>query len=312
MKKLLAKMSFCGLLLFLFLLALRTNEPLNANTEDSANIHGLISVVEYNNNRIYLFGSMQFGRANWFPLNEVVEYAMSSSDKFLFEFDFSLVEIPEYAALISGALIFDDDTTLEEYLPPDVFEMFKNTLSSYSTEYDYVSMVRPMWVSSILNVIELGPILGLYPNNVIDIYIFEYATQNNKPVSGLIEFEREMYFMRASSEVQIDGIKYHFLDFDTSLQALQELILAYESQDADTIFEVINAITAYDDAYARYFTDILQTQRSIEFADKIETLLRETDEPTTFFATISIGHMVGDTYGNVLNILKDRGFQITN
>ena len=60
----------------------------------------------------------------------------------------------------------------------------------------------------------------------------------------------------------------------------------------------------------QYDREIVFNYRSTLFAEEIIRLLQETEEPTTFFITVGIGHMIGDDYGNVFNVLENHGFDI--
>jgi uncharacterized protein YbaP (TraB family) len=279
-------------------------------------IHGLLSKIEYNGNTVYLFGSMHLGRKNWYPLNRAVEKAIAKADAFVFEYDLTSIGSAEYSAMATNYLALGGGMTLKDYLPPDVFDNFIQKLSTYDIiTYDMISALTPMAVTTIITAIEIYPEIGLEEESGVDNYLLDYALKNGKPVYGLNPLARELSLLfDLPYEVQLAIIE-DFQDKQTTLEVLEEtaLIEAYEAQNEQALLESLRyAFKDQDNPFVKYMVDIMIVQRSVDFAREIERLLRETREPATFFVTMGIGHLIGDDYGNVFNILRDKGYTITS
>ena len=104
-----------------------------------------------------------------------------------------------------------------------------------------------------------------------------------------------------------------FADKQTVLDSneVQELANAYRANDIEKIRAMFSSDFAdEDDIVAQFMQETLIRRRGAIFAGEIERLLRETNEPTTFFVTVGLAHIIGGEAGQVLHILRDRGFDV--
>lgn len=300
-------------------------------------IHGLISVIEHNENTVYIIGSMHSGFEHWYPLNYVVESAMINSDVFVFEFDPNAfgdicmcVDIDcncydyECICLIENLWFFGGGRTLGSYLSVDVLENFIAVLSTYeSVSILDIAHLQPIPAVSFIQNTETYYRLGLNSYFGVDHYVNEFALSNDKPTIGLEGFnEHFLVLLDMPRDYQISWIK-NLSDSDTLIEEFTNMILRYENQDVEAMIHAIRgslqrAYEKYDMGlicssilgFERYFDEVMIVERSILFAERIGDLLRETDEPTTFFVTVGIGHLIGDDFGNVFNVLTHNGFEV--
>ncbi|MCL2349853.1 MAG: TraB/GumN family protein, partial [Defluviitaleaceae bacterium] len=96
---------------------------------------------------------------------------------------------------------------------------------------------------------------------------------------------------------------------DAMLSEIRDVVEAYTVQDINALRRLISPDANDDCAYAVYMIEVMMTQRSGEFAHEIDRLLRETEEPTTFFVTIGIAHLL-HAHGNTLAVLESQGHTI--
>jgi uncharacterized protein YbaP (TraB family) len=277
-------------------------------------IHGLLSKIEYNGNTAYFFGSMHLGRENWFPLAGVVEDAMRASSVFVFEFDLTLQH--EVAARAAPYLSLPQGVTLQDFLPAHVFDNFITNLATYDyITYDMIAGLTPMGAVTIITAVEIYPFFNLTDEFGVESYLLRFALENGKTVRGLNDIDSEIQLMfNLPHEVQVAVLQY-FEDKETALASFRDIALvqAYEAQDIEAILLALRTtLDDRDNAFIRHMEDIMIIKRSIEFANEVERLLRETQTPTVFFITAGIGHFIGDDYGNMFNVLRDRGFTVTD
>jgi uncharacterized protein YbaP (TraB family) len=279
---------------------------------EAAGIHGLISRIEYGDNVAYIFGSMHYGRPHWYPLHPAVENAMRSADVFAFETDIT----PEGQALAAPAMLeymMLDNMSLSEFLEEDVFIEMMMAVESYGVSYQAIRNFTPWVVNVFLTDIAYDRV-GITSDYGIDFYVLDFARLHNLPILYLnsIEHELDLAF-NLTDEMQ----RYAALSIERmedAVEYVEMMVLAYETQDIEQLTAMTRESFLTGEALnplEEYLIDVIIIQRSVEFAGEIIRLLEETQEPTTFFVTMGIGHMIGDDHGNVFNYLQDAGFEVT-
>ena len=173
-------------------------------------------------------------------------------------------------------------------------------------------MLKPLALSVWLSEFAFD-VIGLHAAYSVDYYVLDFALEHDLPVLGLNPLEHEIALaFHLPDEIQIYVAK-DIADLETTISYATLLTEAYETQDIAQITYFLREAAAVDsdsNLFVRYMTDVLIIQRSIEFAQEIIRLLEETEEPTVFFITMGIGHMVGEDYGNVFHYLTSAGFEV--
>ncbi|MCL2837975.1 MAG: TraB/GumN family protein [Oscillospiraceae bacterium] len=284
-------------------------------------IHGMLTRIEYNDNVAYIFGSMHAGRPNWFPLHPMVEDAMARADIFGFEVDMNeMMDLSEEQLEAIAALqIIPDGLTLEDILPEDVFENFITNFESFSAiglQYEYIATLRPIALTAALEMIMLaltGTEIGI-GDHMVDGYIAEFARANDRPIMGFENIVDQAYLLfDVPMELQVYAL-VDFPDFETMLSYFEGeygLAEAYERQDIDALRAILESgWSSYGDPLMQHMHYIHWDYRDRIYANGIAELLRNTEEPTTFFFTFGISHIMGGNTGIVLYLLEDMGFDV--
>ncbi|MCL2376422.1 MAG: TraB/GumN family protein [Defluviitaleaceae bacterium] len=294
---------------------------------DRPQIHGKLTRIEYGDNVAYIFGSMHAGRPEWFPLHPMVEEAMARADVFGFEVDMNeMMDIDEETLEAVGAMQFlPDGLTLEDVLPEDVFENFITNFESFSAiglEYEMIANLTPIALTIAIETImlaSLGMELGI-GDHMVDGYIAAFAQYHDRPIIGFEEILGQAGLLfDVPLEIQAYAL-VGFADFDTWMAALGGsddgddggLIVAYENNDIDAFRAAWDAMEAASDAnpFTQRNHYIMWNYRCHIYANGIAELLRETEEPTTFFFTFGLSHILGGGGGMVLTLLEDMGFEV--
>lgn len=268
-------------------------------------IHGGLSRIEYNGNVAYLFGTMHAAMPHWFPLDARVYEALARADVLALEADMSPAGEAEMMAAMAEFLIPDEGQSAAELLSEEEFAAFVEILAEYGVDAVFVEMFAP-WTLSILSMEAVLSEVGLSAETGLEYYLIEVAA--DLPVIGLNEIAHEVALLFGlSEEAQIAAARY-FPSFDEAVVEMQELLEAYKNQDVAALTALVRLEPT--NALERYMEDVVIIQRSIEFAQEVIRLLQETDEPTTFFVAVGIGHLVGDDHGNMLQYFIDAGFEV--
>ena len=292
-------------------------------------ITGGLHRVTYGDNIAYIFGSFHAGLSHWFPLADVVENAMASADVFAFEanlFEPSMQEIERATQILEEFMTLPDGQTISDILDEELYRQFVYAIESFNL-IDYAAFynLNPIVLMNEITTAYIVPLMGLEWEYSVDNYVAMMAMVSGRPIIGLVPMYDEIESLFdipmdvLIEQVQSFGNRDQVLEgLEKEIDLTQGLIYAYENND----IEMLRAIMAY--AFFLYdattpaqlhTSNVINFARSIRFAQSIERLLQETTEPTTFFITVGISHVVrggtgidNDGITNVIEYLKNSGF----
>ena len=290
------------------------------NEDEGSDIHGAIHRIEYGENVVYLFGTMHFASPEWFPLADVVEDAMARADVFAFETDnaFGRVE-DEWGMYLEGE-------TLADVIPADVYENLVRYIETYGMTYEEVYRMNPVALSMILHtatVMDLFADFGIRSNTSVDRYIFDFAQMRMRPIIGLEPALQQERIAFAPDQDILDRAEFTgtleeiFYDALVDFMPRDELF-AYLYDNMEThheyLYNDIEAMIAsesitsemLENTFMRYMAEVVANFRSTYYANSIANLLRDTEEPTTFFAAVGLSHVVreGEYLTNIVEQLE--------
>jgi len=289
--------------------------------ENRPQIHGMLTRIEYGGNTAYIFGSVHAGHSYWFPLHPMVEDAMASADVFGFEVDMSqIVELSEeYQMKLVALQTLPDGLTLEDILPEDVFENFIaafETFALFELEYELIAHLTPVAVSMLIELLMSSLVSGAELGVVelmVDGYITNFALENNRPIIGFENIVEQAYLvLDIPLEMQIYALA-DFPDFETLYNRTREndIMDAYARQDMDAIRAILySGWQVCGNPLEQRNRYVMWDYRCRIYANGIAELLRDTAEPTTFFFTFGLSHIMGGNAGIVLELLADMGFDV--
>jgi len=306
-------------------------------SEEDTGIHGAIHRIEYGDNVVYLFGSMHAGSEEWYPLANVVEDAMARADAFVLEFDmtmgsYSPEEVAALVALVSSAYTLPEGLTLADVLSEEVYNNLLYHLPSYGVDYEAIYRQNPVALAiSIQNDVSMALFseVGISPMNSVDFYVLNNAMERGVPILGLEptmqqlriafvpdeEILEEAGFDSFTLEEIMEAAVADFVSRDDLVEAMgREIGLPdyYAANDLARINELFQPTAEMmESAYGRYMVDVLMNFRSTYYANEIAYLLQNTDEPTTFFVTVGLSHIIreGEHFTNIVEQLDLLGIE---
>jgi len=284
---------------------------------ENPQIHGMLTRIEYGNNVAYIIGSMHAGRPYWFPLADIVEDAMARADVFAFEVDLAEWNnaSDELLEHFNNLQHLPDGTTMADVLPEDILANFQHYLPSFGVAFENVEMLTPAAYARILTNGLLPLTWALELEYSVDFYVLNFALENNKPTFGLEDnFESISRMLDIPMEIQayaLYGFTHMATALDEAVYSSMGMIEAYKNQDRDALLAILDIEhDGYDNPFTRHNNHINFHVRCHIYADGIAALLQETQEPTTFFVTIGLAHIIGGDFGKVLYLLEDKGFEV--
>jgi len=290
-------------------------EPEAGTPQAGSGVHGLITRVTYGDNVAYVFGTMHAGVPELFPLNPIVEDAMSRTDVFVMEMNFAEEPTEEFMETMASFMTLPEGTTLEDVLPQDIFDNLIASLATFPTvAYEDIATLTPVaaW-SHIINV-EIAPLLGIDSAYSVDLYVFQYAVRNGREIVSLGDSFREMMAVwNVDMDVQATALQI-FTDWQTTVETFTnpeiDMVLAYKTADLDLMAAAMIIEMDLTTAFGQHVFDMSLMYRNNMFTTEIARLLQETEAPTTFFVAVGIGHIMGGDFGQILVVLEEMGFDV--
>ncbi|MCL1845402.1 MAG: TraB/GumN family protein [Defluviitaleaceae bacterium] len=274
----------------------------------------------------YLFGALHVGQAHWFPLSDLVEDAIRRANVVVMEIAEPAGDPEVMAEIRSEIRYLPDGQTLEEFLPEAYYRHLADMVAVWEACYDTVNTWRPsyligfleFWLDDVLSVTDVGL------ETSVDGHIISVAKETGLPIIGLESMAQQLNILFNLPEdavlAQIRNLEPPLVTLETranlGLLSLDEMAYAYERNDFTSLHNN-TALSASIDHYCpstRYFFDTVVRARTIYYANEIERLLRETEEPTTFFVSVGLGHIInsgaGEQFTDIVELLRLNGFYV--
>lgn len=300
-----------------------------AATARTGTITGALHRIVYGYNVVYLFGSLHAERAGWFPLSYMVEAAMRRADVFVFEVDFTDEEA--IFAALSNVMILPEGLTLDKLLTPDEIEGYLAALLTFgftNEHFAYVNYENPVYIRWVI----IQSIMMALTDNIemsftqsVDAYVLNFASTQGLPIAFLETMEQQLHLMHMPPVDVIAHVARTFPTADEVLESfaqgeaagltLDDLANAYEINDFEALANMfaVEFANVDDDIFLKHQRDKLHNFRSTYYAYGILSLLRETEEPTTFFVTVGAYHiirsMAGEEFTDIVEQLALRGVE---
>lgn len=251
---------------------------------------------------VYLFGSMHFGHANFYPLPAVVEQAFEESDRLVVEVD--ILNITPQAATQAifkyGGL--PPDQQLAARLSPDTFQALTKQANENGLDVKVFERFQPWYVSLMLVEAEIRK-TELQQQLGIDWYFLKRA--DDKPVDELESIDSQLALFGGLTDIeQEEFLRQTLNDLKHSHAYLMAMAQAWRSGDLasleNTLIEPFQQNPQTKTLFRRIFT-----QRNITMADRIMDYLRGDDR---VFFVVGVGHMLGDD--GVVSLLQQKGIEV--
>jgi uncharacterized protein YbaP (TraB family) len=255
-------------------------------------------------NRVYLFGTIHAGKAEWYPLPRVVEDAFDDSRVLVVEAD---ITDANAMARSSRAMRYTWPANLETHVPAAEYARFRKLLPRYAIAEDQVIEVKPFMAVSLLVFSEWAR-LGYQPRYGVDGYFIARAKDAKKPIVELEGVDAQVRLMESLTD------KENLVLFKGTLDALesgltgvqvQGMVSAWQGGDAAAMLEVARR---YNEKVpgAREFEDKFIWSRHAAMLEKIEGYLGQTR--TRHFIAVGALHLAGPD--GLVELLRKKGYVV--
>jgi len=253
---------------------------------------------------ITMFGSIHLGRADFYPLPQVVETAFENAPAIAVEVDvFNSRVLAAVPMLIMKKGMLQDGKTLDELLPP---ELKAKTLAALGENEGMWTVFRKFTPGLLSMTLSLQAIqeMGFDESLGLEKHFLD-AARMHKEIRELETIEQQMSLIFDLDE----NLQFAFLEstldqLDEVKPTMEKLIAAWKTGDGQAL-DGIMAGQVGDDPEVLAFYTLLLDDRNVGMADKIDTWLHED---TDVFVLVGAGHFPGEK--GIVRLLKAKGWEV--
>lgn len=253
--------------------------------------------------KVYLFGSMHFGREDFYPLPQVVEEAFSESSKLVVEVN--LLELGadaqqvifRHAGLPSGK-------TLKDVISAATYSALEEQASRNQVPVAAFQRFQPWYVTLTLVEAEIRK-TDLRQQLGLDLYFLKRATATDKHVEELETFDSQLaLFSSIAFADQEKFLSQTLADLQNSRSYLKAAADAWVLGDVEMLDQTL--IEPFrDEKDAKFLFEKMFTQRNAKMAKAVNHYLEAGGKT---FMVVGVGHMLGSD--GIIRLLKSQGIHV--
>jgi len=268
---------------------------------------GVFWEVSYNGNKVYLLGSVHYADSSTYPLSKDILNAFDASDVLAVEADLEKTE--EAATYMLAKGMYQDDNTLQQNVPEEVYERFAEVMKPYGLQEEFYNKLKP-WYAALL-VTSLSVEANSYSAGLgIDLYFTSKAkgTKEIVEIEGM-EFQIDM-FDSFSEELQLEFLQSTLSsgEQNQSMESMAELMKYWKSGDAEQLGKLVKGNDDGGNESLQEFNNKMWEERDNNMTKKVKEYLNDSEN--TYFVVVGAGHMFGDT-GIITQLEKEGIYEIT-
>lgn len=250
---------------------------------------------------LYLLGSIHFGRPDLYPLPAAVTAAYAASDALVVEVDLSALDAAEVARRIAAQALYPDGSTLEEALPPALWQRLTAAASRLEMPPALLARHKPWFASLGLSALALRR-YGYGEEWGIEQHFFAAGA---KPVIELESLAEQLDMLDGlPAAEQILMLEATLRDIEQGPALLEEIVEAWRRGEADKLDALMNDQLGAD-AAGRRLHQALLLDRNETMVRKLTALLEDGGR---YFVVVGAAHLVGEQ--GLVELLRARGYRV--
>jgi uncharacterized protein YbaP (TraB family) len=257
--------------------------------------------VSNDQHSLYIGGTIHFLTPKDYPLAKEYDVAYQASDKVIFETDMLVVNSAEFGQKMMSELTYDDGTTINKVLQPEVYKALAIHLSSRQIPMQAFASFKPSLLAMTLAVVELQS-MG-YTSEGVDMYFANLAKAQGKEQGWLETPDEQLAFIAGMGGDDPNVmIEYTLKDIKKMPEMLSKLHSSWLAGDMPAMTDV--GITPFKADYPQIYQDLLVIRNNNWLPQIVEMM---NDKPTEFILVGAL-HLAGPD--SVLAKLKAKGYKI--
>lgn len=262
--------------------------------------------VSYNGNTVYLFGSMHYADSSIYPLSKDILNAFEASDILVLEVGPGNREDPSLYMMERG--MYQDENTLEQNIPEEVYEMFVETIQPYGIQEEFYNKLKPWYAGFLITGLNMEA--NSYSAGLGIEMFFTLKAMGTKEIMEIegIKFQADM-LDSFSEELQIEFLKWALAEIEEeeSIETVDKILESWKNGDAEQLAKLLRGNDDGDNEALKEYNKKMWEERDNNMTKKIKEYL--TDSENIYFVVVGAGHMVGET-GIIAQLEKEGIYQI--
>ena len=291
------------------ILAVRLIKDTYALTEQGAK--GVAWVVEDEDTKIYLLGSIHLGIPDLYPFNKKLTDAFNESEGLFVEAN---ILDPEGMSYFAEKAMYSDGTTIQEVISEEAYSKLEKVAEKLEISIDELAIQKPWLISNQLSLLTMDDSFGLTYEEMamhgIDMQFLLSALLQQKPIYELEGTKAQAdLFDSLSAEAQekelvsvLDSILEPKGQTEESIELLASWFDSWKNGDVEGFKESFTEM----EGEPTEFNQMLFGKRDEEMAKKIVSVLEE--DQGTYFLVVGAGHFLVDK--NIRYHLEQSGYKV--
>ncbi len=215
---------------------------------------------------------------------------------------------PAFMQTMQQNMMMAGDTTLQTLFTPEQYEVVgKAVKENLMADIAMLAKLKPTAITQQLTVILCMKHLGGFnPQEQLDTYFQQQATQSGKKVGGLETPQSQIDILFNSQTLQRQANLLYCLvsDINKAMDQTKRLNDAYKSRNLDEMLKLMEERDGNSCDPQPGEMEALIDNRNKAWAEKMPAIMK--DAPTLF--VVGAGHLPGNN--GVLNLLKQQGYNV--
>ncbi|MEK4386088.1 TraB/GumN family protein [Solibacillus sp. FSL W7-1464] len=277
----------------------------------SAGAKGVAWVVEDEDTKVYLLGSIHVGTPDLYPMHKKLTKAFDESDGLFVEAN--LLDPTGMEYYIEKAM-FNDGRTVKDVVSEETYAKLQKVAAQLEMPLEELEMQKPWLLSNNFSTMMMDGAFGLTAEEMamhgVDMQFLLSAYLQQKPIYELEGINAQVdMFESLSPESQeeslvaaLDGILEPTEQSEEDVQLMADWFTNWVKGDAEKFAESLNEM----EGDTSEFNQMLFGKRDAEMAAKLVDVLEE--QKGTFFVVVGAGHFLVDK--NIRYHLKESGYEV--
>jgi uncharacterized protein len=276
-----------------------------------AGAKGVAWIVEDEDTKIYLLGSIHIGIPDLYPIHKKLKTAFNESDALIVEAN--LLD-PNGSQYYVEKAFYKEGKTLQENISEESYAKLEKVSKQLDIPIESLNTMKPWFISSYLSSLMREGAFGLTADEQsqygIDMQFTLNAYLQQKPIYELEGIQAQVdMFDSLSREAQeeelvslLDGILGKDTQHDNELALIADWFKYWKLGDIENFAKSIGTLEGDDE-----FSKMLNGKRDEDMASIIMQLLE--NEPGQFFVVVGAAHFLVDK--NIRYHLEQNGYNVT-
>ena len=257
----------------------------------------------------YIYGTIHMIPKADFFLTDAARKAIAESQKVTFEINMEDMTNPMKLIGVASKIMMPKGTRLRDLVSADDYKLIKNRLDSLGLPLQMVEMIKPMFLSSM---VEAGGKQNLLdPSAAAESSITAYETEimaiaqkQKKKIDGLETMAFQMgLFDSIPYKVQAEMLVKAVKSKDNGDDEFKAMVETYKRQDIEAMSAMMKSGDGNNGELSNY-ESLLVTKRNLNWIPLMGQMM---NAQPTFFA-VGAGHLGGEK--GVVNLLRKDGFTV--